>query len=272
MGTKFVCVILFALAGFAAAVPASAAEGEIPASVRATLLSDALRIAAADGDASPYDIQAVATTKIQEVQMNPGTTAPLCESSPECAEAPVYVLAMRGHFACNTCSMPRGGRIGPGTVITLGFEAPTLFRSSFGFNSSYPDLQALGVPVRLGPEPLSAATLLAIARRAARSSGDAHPRDIEMASGSLPAATRVFDPTAMFYPSSPEVASETEYLIAMHGHFSPTRAPAGLRYSKRKPSPVLDLIVNEAGEIAASAYQRTVPISLSHLGPVTRLG
>lgn len=272
MVTKFACVVLFALSALPAAAPASAPQSEIPPDVQATLLSGALRTASAESDPHPYDIEAVATTRIRSVHLESGSSEPSCESSPTCADAPVYVVAMRGHFACNTCSPPHGGRVGPGNEIMLVFEGAALHPNTFEFGDSYPDLQALGVPVRLGPPGLSPATLLAIARGGAVSGGEAHPRDIEMASGSLEAAAHVFNPTAMFHPSSPEEASETVYLVAIHGRFHAGRAPAGARRSKRSGSRVLELMINEAGEVTARAYRNTVAAPLRNLGAVTRLG
>ena len=120
----------------------------IPQHVRATLLKDAKRQAAADGDTHPYDIEAVSTTlkSAERVTCN-------CKSSTTSATAPVYLVAMRGRFSCNTCSRPRGATIPPSGVITLVFIAKTMFRAEFGLSDRYPRLGLVGSPIRLDASP-----------------------------------------------------------------------------------------------------------------------
>ena len=64
--------------------------------------------------------------------------------------APVYVLAMRGHFNCNSCSHPHGRGFAPAAVITLQFLSLTNLQDVvFGYGSPYPHLTAVGKPFRL---------------------------------------------------------------------------------------------------------------------------
>jgi hypothetical protein len=141
---------------------APAAPASIPAGVRAALLKEARTVAAKEADRHPYDIQAVRTTRLRALRLERDVTMSSCEVTPSCANAPVYVLAMRGRFSCNTCKLPpphgkhRGrGDVGLGSVITLEFAAkePLPRWGQFGFGNRYPNLKALGLPVRLGARP-----------------------------------------------------------------------------------------------------------------------
>ncbi len=124
------------------------AQGGIAPSVRADLLKVARQTAHAEGEHHPHDIQVVLTTKVNALRLRPGDSQPSCEDSPSCADTPFYVLAMRGHFTCNSCPGPPGARIA-GRVITLEFEAATMSRAAFGLSNRYPDLAILGTVVRL---------------------------------------------------------------------------------------------------------------------------
>jgi hypothetical protein len=66
-------------------------------------------------------------------------------------------------------------------------------------------------------EALSPTKVLAIALREARRSGDAHPTDIVMATGTVERASKVQDPNLTYM--SPAEANGVAYLVAMHGHF-----------------------------------------------------
>jgi len=118
----------------------------IPPRVRAELLKIARRTAATNGERHPYDIEAVRTTHgLAERMVEEGN-----ESEPPSKSAPVYVVAIRGHFRCDLCSRPPGARAPSGTVITLELLAPVPKRgSAFGLSSRYPNLKALGIPVHL---------------------------------------------------------------------------------------------------------------------------
>jgi hypothetical protein len=149
----FGIVLAIGVAGLVIGDAALAAPASIPSRARAALLEEARAVAADEGDSHPYEIRAVRTTRLKALRrLDPDATEPSCEASPSCANAPLYVLAMRGRFSCNTCSPPRGVRIGSGSVITLEIEAtePLPRHSGFSFGNRYPDLRALGAPVRLG--------------------------------------------------------------------------------------------------------------------------
>jgi hypothetical protein len=125
---------------------AAASRSGIPASAKRALLNEALRVGKLDGDSHPYDIRAVRTT----VAGAGRATHCHCRGFIPPPTTPVYLVAMRGHFACNNCSHPPGARIGPGTVITL--ESPVTdpgVSSGFGFSNRYPDLKLAGLPERL---------------------------------------------------------------------------------------------------------------------------
>ena len=130
----------------ALAGPARASSPGIPRAARAQLLGSALTVAAAEGDRHPHDIRAVRTT-------SSGAGRAIhcdCTFVVPPPSAPVYLVAMRGHFSCNTCSSPHGRTIGPGTVITLEFPVATPSHwTDFGFGNRYPNLRAAGTPVRL---------------------------------------------------------------------------------------------------------------------------
>jgi hypothetical protein len=144
MFTVATVVMLVLLTG--ASQTADASHGGIPSSVRAILRAGALRIAAIDGDRHPYDIEAVRTTI---AKANRATDCH-CKTFVPQPNTSIYLVAMRGHFSCNSCSSPPGAKIGPGTVITLEspVEKPAQF-GGFGLGRRYPKLEIAGTPVRL---------------------------------------------------------------------------------------------------------------------------
>ena len=131
--------------------PASASRGTphapgIPSSARAALLGAATVIATHHGDSHPYDVEAVRTTH-RTAERILGSGGELYVVPPN---ATVYVVAMRGHFNCNTCKHPRGAGFGPATVITMQFlNLGDLRNVVFGYGGPYPRLKAAGTPVRL---------------------------------------------------------------------------------------------------------------------------
>lgn len=118
---------------------------KISAETRAALLKYATRVATIEGDPHPYDIQAVSTTSASASKIVCGG----CATSP--GQEPVYILAMRGHFRCNTCrTRPNGRRyLGYRTVIALVLTAEPLQQTTFSISDRYPNLNYLGTPVRL---------------------------------------------------------------------------------------------------------------------------
>jgi hypothetical protein len=131
-----------------AVAPAGAAAASratpIPPGARAELLGEARRVGARDGDARPFDIEVVLTSFSLGAQATGDGGSKVMP-----AGTPVYLLAMRGHFTCNSCSHPRGAKIGPGTVIWLLRPVQRGPAVGFGFGTVYPDLDAAGSPIRL---------------------------------------------------------------------------------------------------------------------------
>ncbi len=144
-------LVVVVLIGWVAAGSASATRGKshsppIPGSARAALLKAATAIARVHGDSHPRDIEAVRTTH-REAERILDSGGELYVVPPT---APVYVVAMRGHFNCNACSHPAGRSLKPDTVITLQFLDPRDLRNVvFGYDVPYPNLKAAGTPVRL---------------------------------------------------------------------------------------------------------------------------
>jgi hypothetical protein len=149
--TTFRCAVLAGLLALAVSQSAVAAQPSIPANVRAALLENARAVATEEGDGHPYEIEAVRTTYPKATRLlSPGAVAPSCESSPACSSAPQYVVAMLGHFSCNTCSSPPDHSNRPGTVIALIIEAKNpMPQRLFAVSNRYPDLCKAGTPVRL---------------------------------------------------------------------------------------------------------------------------
>ena len=96
-----------------------------------------------------------------------------------------------------------------------------------------------------------------------------------MASGPAWTAAEMLSRHTMPEPGKPSSGAEsTMYLVAMHGRFyynGPQPPPRRGERQKQTPSTVLEVIINESGLVAASAWMDNVPVPLSHLGPVTRL-
>ncbi len=134
-------------AGSSSASRGNSHSSHIPASARAGLLAAAIATATEHGDSHPRDIEAVRTTHRQaERILDPGGELRVVPAS-----APVYVLAMRGHFNCNSCTHPHGVTFGSAGVITLQFlNLSDLHNVVFGWGVPYPNLKAAGTPVRLG--------------------------------------------------------------------------------------------------------------------------
>lgn len=118
---------------------------KVSARTRAALLQRGTRMATTEGDPHPYDIQAVSTTSASASK----TLCGGCSTSP--SQEPVYLLAMRGHFRCNTCKTQPGGRGSRPyrTVIVLVLTAGLLQQTTFSLSDRYPNLGGLGAPVRL---------------------------------------------------------------------------------------------------------------------------
>jgi hypothetical protein len=120
---------------------------------------------------------------------------------------------------------------------------------------------------------LTDAHVLEIALRVAKADGDAHPTRIELASGRLKAAVKVFDPHA--HPTAAGLkalggARSIVDLVAMHGRFT-SHGP----HPHNAPEPkgrVLELIMNaHSGTVFAVSLGPKVRVPLARLGRVTRL-
>jgi hypothetical protein len=133
-------------AGSASATRSKSHSPGIPATVRTALLKTAIAIATSHGDTHPHDIKAVRTSH-REAERILDTGGELYVVPPN---ATVYVVAMRGHFNCNSCSHPPGASVGRASVITLQFLNPADLRNGvFKYGGPYPHLEAGGTPVRL---------------------------------------------------------------------------------------------------------------------------
>jgi hypothetical protein len=120
---------------------------------------------------------------------------------------------------------------------------------------------------------LSHAQVLKIALRVARADGDARPTRIELASGRLEVAVKVFDPRA--HPTAHGLkalggARSIVDLVAMHGRFA-SHGPHP--HNRLEPKGrVLELIMNaHSGTVFGVSLAPKVPVPLSRLGHVTRL-
>jgi hypothetical protein len=157
-------VVLAAAGVLAGGAGQAAASSGIPQAVRGVLRTDALRTAKVEGDAHPRDIWAVLTT----IAGAERATDCHCISYVPPKTEPIYLIAVRGHFSCNTCSHPPSGHIGPGTVITLECQlANPSVCPGFGFLSRYPNLKSAGTPVRLYPDPGKDKRVVGVPRAAA---------------------------------------------------------------------------------------------------------
>jgi len=144
---------LLALAALVAVVASGSASASssmtrsrgIPRTARAALLAAALASATRYGDSHPYGIEAVRTSHRKAERILCGE----CESKAVPPSAPVYVIAMRGHFHCNICSPPPGRTIGPAAVIMLQFAVSNMQSLESSYGGPYPDLKAAGTPVLL---------------------------------------------------------------------------------------------------------------------------
>jgi hypothetical protein len=96
--------------------------------------------------------------------------------------------------------------------------------------------------------------------------GDAHPKRIKLASGSLRDALRVTDPRSELESGGSEVVD----LLVMHGYFHINGSPP--RGRSIAPGKVMELIVDaHTGFVEGRSLSNKEPVALSHLGPVTRL-
>jgi hypothetical protein len=133
--------IAVALATAAVAAPVRISAGE-----RAVLLADAREQAGAMGDSHPHDIEAVRTTLSRAAQAEgEGGSWPASSGGLR-----VYLVAMRGRFACSSCSRPPRVGVPRGTILVLTIPISSAAPSGRALLHRYPRMRRAGMPVRLG--------------------------------------------------------------------------------------------------------------------------
>jgi hypothetical protein len=122
--------------------PTQEAAG-IPPKAQARLLLYAETKAALNGDNHPYDIEAIRTTRRQadHLQRVSNPQAGLTEA--------VYLVAMRGRFKCDECSLPAGSTAPHGSVITFQLPVNEAREIVWTQGHHYPDLSRAGIVVHL---------------------------------------------------------------------------------------------------------------------------
>ena len=111
-----------------------------PAVPRLTAIAE--RAARLNGDPHPVSITAVLTTHAKAL-----TSATPGDSIPGADGIPVYLVTIRGHFVCNTCTGPPGSKAPTGTYISLVVDAKTFTGLDFGLSPKPPPV----APASLGP-------------------------------------------------------------------------------------------------------------------------
>ncbi len=96
---------------------------------------------------------------------------------------------------------------------------------------------------------------------------DPRPKRIEMASGTQGAAMKVMEPRGEGSALSSQLPVD---LVVVHGYFHVIGSPP--RGDHIAPGKVLELMIDaHSGFVLGLSLSDTVPVSLSRLGPVTRL-
>jgi hypothetical protein len=122
---------------------ATAATGRaVPTSVVPRLTAIAERAARVNGDPHPVWVTAVLTTHTKAL-----TSATPGEFIPGADGVPVYLVTIRGHFVCDTCTGPAGSKAPTGTFISLVVDAKTFTGLDFGISPKPPPV----APASLGP-------------------------------------------------------------------------------------------------------------------------
>ncbi len=139
------------LIALAVSQPVGASLFGVPRGVRNTLLAKSRQLAESNGESQPSDIEAVKTTYRQAQRLFCGRSC----NGPIPAATPVYVVSMRGNFG--SAAYPhlrdaRGHRQSPPvTVISVPYIASSMQAATVVFGHTYPNLKAVGIPVRLRP-------------------------------------------------------------------------------------------------------------------------
>ena len=114
----------------------------VPTSAVPRLTAIAERAARVNGDAHPVWVTAVLTTHAKALtSATPGDLIPGADG------VPVYLVTIRGHFVCNTCTGPPGSKAPTGTYISLVIDARTFTGLDFGLSPKPPPV----APTSLGP-------------------------------------------------------------------------------------------------------------------------
>jgi hypothetical protein len=122
---------------------ATAATGRpVPASAVPRLTAIAERAARVNGDPHPVWATAVLTTHAKAL-----TSATPGDSIPGADGVPVYLVTIRGHFVCNTCTGPPGSKAPTGTYMSLVVGAKSFTGMDFGLGPKAPPV----APASLGP-------------------------------------------------------------------------------------------------------------------------
>jgi hypothetical protein len=100
------------------------------------ILTLALHAAAANGDPGPSLVQHAAGTRFEAVLVSSGDLVFEWNWS--------VLIAVRGHFTATGASIPPGGRVPTGTVLTLVIDPRTGQATDFGLGDRYPRLARLG--------------------------------------------------------------------------------------------------------------------------------
>jgi hypothetical protein len=101
------------------------------------------------GDRHAYDVQAVLTTHREADRVEKTTALPPARLG-LAADAPVYLVAMRGHFCVKATNVTEAACRPAGTIQTSTRSTKTSGFSEASLAERYPDLRALGTPIRLG--------------------------------------------------------------------------------------------------------------------------
>jgi hypothetical protein len=120
--------------------------GPTPHLTERRILRLAKQAARSGGDPSPTLIQHAEGTRFEAVLVSSGDLLFEWNWS--------YLIAVRGHFTCNACSVPPGAKTPTGSVITLVVDAKTGRGTDGGIGNRYPQLAKLGpvtTDVQSGP-------------------------------------------------------------------------------------------------------------------------
>lgn len=146
MFAKVTSAVLVLMAVWCALATAQAGASPVSRADRAELLAKATREAISEGEPNPSEIEAVKMNRHGWLRLSCGEHC----SNPVPPRRALYVIAMRGAFACNVCSPARRSAHGPFKVLVLAFSAPGLEKPvGRMLTDAYPRLIGDDAPVRL---------------------------------------------------------------------------------------------------------------------------